>query len=219
LRNYIKKSIYIIVFSCFFPAIAGSFDDFFKAIKQDDDRTVAALLRRGFDPNTRDPQGLCGLFLALREPSLKVADVLLQAPQTDVNLQTGAGENPLMMAALKNLMPQALRLIERDADVNKPGWTPLHYAATGGHSEMIRLLLDNHAYIDAESPNRSTPLMMASSYGNAASVKLLLDEGADPMLVNEQGLTAVDFARRAGREDVVILIAAAARARQPQGKW
>ncbi len=71
---------------------------------------------------------------------------------------------------------------------------------------MIRLLLDHNAYIDAESPNGSTPLMMAARYGSIDGARLLLDEGADATIKNEQGLTAADFARdgrarRPGRID------------------
>ena len=52
-----------------------------------------------------------------------------------------------------------------------------------------------------------------------ALVKLLLDEGADPMLKNLQGLTAIDFANRANRKESAELIAAFIRSRQPRGKW
>jgi hypothetical protein len=215
----IKYTLYLVVLFVFNLCNAGSYDDFFTALKRDDAPGVVALLRRGFDPDTRDPQGYCGLFLATREPSLAVAAALVSWPKTDVNILTVKGESPLMIAALKNHLPLARQLIARGADVNKTGWTPLHYAATGGHLAMIQLLLDNYAYIDAESPNGSTPLMMAASYGSAAAVKLLLDEGADPLLKNSLGLTAIDFARGAEREAVASQIAAAARARQPRGTW
>ena len=36
-------------------AQAGSYEDFFTAIRRDDGAAISALLRRGFDPNTRDP--------------------------------------------------------------------------------------------------------------------------------------------------------------------
>jgi ankyrin repeat protein len=51
-------------------------------------------------------------------------------------------------------------------------------------------------------------------------VKLLLEEGADPLMRNELGLSAVDFALRANRKDAADLIAAAIRDKQPnKGKW
>jgi ankyrin repeat protein len=121
-----------------------------------------------------------------------------------------------MLAALKGNLELSKRLIARDADVNKPGWAPLHYAATGAHLEVMKLLLSNAAYIDAASPNGSTPLMMAAMYGNASAVKLLLDAGADPSIKNGLGLTAIDFAQKADRRDSAELIAGAIRSAAPK---
>ena len=110
-------------------------------------------------------------------------------------------------------------MIEKGADINKPGWTPLHYAATAGDVPLIKILLENYAYIDAESPNKTTPLMMAAQYGTTGAVKLLLEEGADVSLKNDLGLTAIDFAQNAKRQESVDVIAAFVRAQQPKGKW
>lgn len=217
--KWIKKSIYLFVFMGFIPANAGSYEDFFSAIKRDDADTVTQLLARGFDPDTVDLTGQNGLYLALREPSLKAAGILVDWPKTDVNRLNAQGESALMMAALKGHLDIAARLIQKGADVNKTGWAPLHYAASNGHLAIMSLLLDNHAYIDAESPNGTTPLMMAALYGTAAAVKLLLEAGADPLLKNQQGLTAINFAQRASRAEAVEIIAAFVRSRQPKGKW
>ena len=222
MRNYIKKSIYLIVFIGFSSVNAGSFEDFFSAIQRDDPQSLSALLRRGFDPNTLDAKGQSGLFLALRDPSPKVVEVLLKAPKIKVETRTPQDESPLMRAAMRGELKLAAALIDKDADVNKTGWTPLHYAASSTQGDQLgvaRLLIENAAYIDAASPNGSTPLMMAAMYGNTSTLKLLLDEGADPTLKNQLGLTAVDFAQRADRKEMVELIGAAIRARQPKGKW
>ena len=222
MRNYIKKSIYLIVFIGFSSANAGSFEDFFAAIQRDDPQSLSALLRRGFDPNTLDAKGQSGLFLALRDPSPKVVDVLLKTPKIKVETRTPQDESPLMMAAMRGELKLAAALIDKDADVNKTGWTPLHYAASSTQGDQLgvaKLLIENAAYIDAASPNGSTPLMLAAMYGNTSTLKLLLDEGADPTLKNQLGLTAVDFAQRADRKEMVELIGAAIRARQPKGKW
>ena len=124
-----------------------------------------------------------------------------------------------MLAALKGHLAVCVTLIAHDADVNKPGWAPLHYAATGGHLDVMQLLLEKNAYIDAASPNGSTPLMMAAMYGTTDAVKLLLESGADPSLKNAQTLTAIDFARQVQNDNAVVLIAAAIRARSPKGSW
>lgn len=219
MRKYIKSLVYLIILIGYSLAISGSYEDFFSAVKQDDAAAITALLNRGFDPNTLDPHGLSGLYIAISEPSPKVALALINWPKTNVEIRTDHDESPLMMAALKGQAELARRLVERGADVNKTGWTPLHYAATGGHVEIIQLLLDNYAYIDAESPNGSTPLMMAAHYGTPAAVKVLLDAGADPRLRNQLGLTAIDFAYKGGSTDSAELIAQAVRQAQPKGKW
>ena len=205
------------------PAQAGAFEDFFSAIQRDDGDAITVLLRRGFDPNTRDPKGQAGLTLALQNGSPKAFAALMASRQTNVEARNAQDESPLMMAALKGNVDAVKELLARDADVNKTGWAPLHYAASAGssqHTQIISLLLERHAYIDAASPNGTTPLMMAAHYGSTEAVQLLLDEGADPTLKNQLGLTATDFALRASRTESAEKIAAAIRRRLPnRGKW
>ena len=219
MRKHMKILAYLALAIGFSSSFAGSYEDFFSAVKRDDAAAVQTLLARGFDPDTVDPKGLSALFLAVREPSLKVAETLIEWPRTNVETRTRDDESPLMMAALKGHLDLARKLIVRGADVNKTGWTPLHYAATGGHVAIIDLLLEHHAYIDAESPNGTTPLMMAAQYGSIEAVKLLLEAGADPNLKNQLGLSAIDFAYRVNRPEAAELIAGRVRRAQPKGKW
>jgi uncharacterized protein len=173
---------------------------------------VGELLHRGFDVNTLNPEAEHGLLLAIQVPSPKVTALLLSREKIDVNSRSRNDETPLMLASIKGQMALASQLIDKGADVNKPGWTPLHYASTYGHLELMNLLLEHYAYIDAASPNESTPLMMAAMYGSASAVKLLLEAGADPMLRNIQGLNALDFANTAKRTDSAHIITAFMRA-------
>ena len=204
-------------------AQAGSYEDFFTAIRRDDGAAISALLRRGFDPNTRDPKGQVGLSMALQLGSHNAFMALMGARQLNVEARNAQDESPLMLAAIKGNIEAVKALIARDADINKPGWTALHYAASGTtpeHTRILALLLENHAYIDAASPNGSTPLMMAAQYGTREALQLLLDEGADPALKNQLGLTATDFALRVSRSEAAQAIATAIRRRQPnRGKW
>lgn len=204
---YIKKWIVFIgYFIIFKNSLAGSYEDFFKALRLDDDTTVTSLLKRGFDPNTLDDQGRHGLLLALQVPSPKSAEALIRDEKTKVEVRSEKDESPLMLAAFRGQKGLVELLIWRDADVNKTGWTPLHYAASGGHADIAKLLLEHSAYIDAESPNGTTPLMMAAMYGTPDVVKLLLDEGADASIKNQLGMTALDFAKQGSRKDAILIL-------------
>jgi hypothetical protein len=204
---FIKKVIVLIgLFSIQLVSLAGSYDDFFKAVQFDDARTVQALLRRGFDPNTVNREGIPALMIAVREPSLKVAQLLVSWPKVKTEVRNDKDESVLMLAAIKGYLPLVKQLVEQDADVNKPGWTPLHYAASAGHVSVIEFLLENSAYIDAESPNGTTPLMMAAMYGSPEAVKVLIQAGADLNVKNQMGLSALDFAVRASRQNAKELI-------------
>ena len=175
------------------------------------------LLTRGFDANTltrRAFTAVHGRSGAVNE----VADVLIRWPKTKVEFRTAKDESPLMLAALKGHLGLVKKLIERDATVNKPGWTPLHYAATNVTWRSWDCC-SNITLIDAESPNGTTPLMMAAHYGTPAAVKLLLQAGADTTMRNQLGMSAIDFAHKANRKESAELIAAFRRSQQPRGKW
>lgn len=203
MNQYFKTILYIIVATWISATHAGAYEDFFQAVNRDDGDTVATLVKRGFDVNSRNADGQTGLHLALRDQSSRVTNALWADRGLDVNAVNGKGETPLMMAALRGELEWSRRLIERGAKVHKEGWSPIHYAATGPEPRVVALLLDRGAPIDAPGPNRSTPLMMAASYGAEANVDLLLARGANKRLRNDVDLDASAFAKQGGREFLI----------------
>ncbi len=184
-------------------ALAGAYDDFFRAVKVDNVPAVKSLLSRGLDPNLIEPErGDTGLILALRENSMRVFALLLNAENIDLERKAFNGDTALMIACYKGNKPAVEALLTKGVEINKPGWTPLHYAAAIGSNEIVQILLEKSAYIDAESPNKTTPIMMAARGGHILTVKLLLDEGADVTLKNELGMNAIDFADKHGHKDI-----------------
>jgi ankyrin repeat protein len=187
------------------PAAAQTQDadavTFFRAAQLDDVGRIKPLLARGLDPNVREPErGETGMIVALRNDAMEVFKLLLSHPKIDLETQAGNGNTALMMAAFKNNKPAVLALLAKGAQVNRPGWTALHYAAAAGATEIMRILLEHHAYIDAESPTKVTPLMLAAREGQEDAVKLLLEEGADATL-RDSGfhIDAAEFAERADK--------------------
>ena len=183
-------------------AFAVTFDsvDFFRAVNVDNADAVSRMLAAGLDPNQLDPRGQPALMVALQGESLKVAKVLWDAKGIQIDVRNHAGETPLMMAALKGEADAAAALVAHGAAVQKDGWSPLHYAATGGSAAIVKLLLAKGAPLEARSPNGSTPLMMAARYGNENAVDALLAAGADRTAKNDLGMDASAFAASAGRE-------------------
>ena len=199
-RKCLKIVVYLFALLGLSVSFAGAYEDFFRALNTNDAGTVRSLLARGFDPNSPDEKGQVALYVALRAESPAAVGALLEHPNLKVDAANAVGETPLMMAALRGNLSAAQALVAKGSSVNKEGWTPLHYAATGPEAPVVAFLLDRGARIDAVSPIKSTPLMMAAKYGSEASVDLLIARGADPKWRNEAGQGAAEYARQGGRE-------------------
>ena len=186
--------------SAFTQAVAASpLDDLFGAAAIDNLRDVRRLIQDGVvDPNAIDAKGDTLLIAAIRNDAHRVSDYLIGNKKVDVERTDAPQETALMIAAFRNQKDTVEKLIARGAEVNRTGWTALHYAASVGSADIVKILLDHSAYIDAESPNKTTPLMMAARSDHADVCRLLIDEGADPTLVNERDLGAADFATGVG---------------------
>ena len=199
LKQTIKYLLYLYVITTSSWACADSYVDFFRAVNVDNAGKVSELLDKGFDPNTKSENGQTGLYLAMQEDSPKVAAVLLASPALNLEAANAVGETALMMAALQGNVVWAKKMLERGAKVQKPGWSPVHYAAAGPSTELLALLLDRGADINAVAPNGNTPLMMAARHGPEESVRLLVQRGANKRLQNDRNLTAADLARNGDR--------------------
>jgi ankyrin repeat protein len=174
-----------------------------KAATFDDVREVKALIDKGMSPNQKDPKGMPILMLAIQEKSMKTVDYLINAKGIDLNQPNMTDETPLMFAALYGQLAEVKTLVDqKQVPVNRPGWTPLHYACTNGHYDIALFLLDKGAVVDALSPNETTPLMMAIRAGNIQLARLLLDRGADIRLRNQQGYSAIDAAELFNQEEI-----------------
>lgn len=180
--------------------------NFILAAKANDVSFINRLPEMGLDPQSRDSLRNNLLMLALREGGEDLALALLGQPawqdKAAVEHQNQLAETPLMIAAIKGLERASKRLIELGAAVNRPGWTALHYAATSGSVPVIKLLGEHNAYVDAVSPNNTTPLMMASRFNHRPAASELIQLGADPTITNQAGLNARDYAMEKGNRDL-----------------
>ena len=98
---------------------------------------------------------------------------------------------------LKKLFAQLLAAGADPKVADAEGDTPIHVVATHADNAPIVLFLDAGVPIDIRDREGNTPLHHAARDGYTDSertVKLLLDRGADPMVRNKQGETALDVA-------------------------
>ncbi|CAK9193279.1 unnamed protein product [Sphagnum troendelagicum] len=93
--------------------------------------------------------------------------------------------------------------------VDKEGRTPLILACTRGDLfEMVLTLLTLGANLKAYRPGThgGMPIHHAAKRGLDKTVRVLLDNGADPLAANDDGMTPLDMARNRGHASVVRMI-------------
>ncbi|CAG0920269.1 unnamed protein product [Notodromas monacha] len=83
--------------------------------------------------------------------------------------------------------------------------TPLHFAASGGHVELVKILLDNGASVTDENKTGETPLHLAARYGHLGVVEALQAAAvASPRAPSRKtGLSPIHVAAFFGEADVV----------------
>ena len=101
-------------------------------------------------------------------------------------------------------------LIAAGADVNMAtttdeGCTPLHAAASGGHTAVVRALIAAGADLDRPTiDDDSTPLIIAAQFGHTATAVALVAAGADVRkATSDIGCTPVYVAARDGHAATV----------------
>lgn len=132
----------------------------------------------------------------------------------DVNMADEDQRTPLMHAILDSDADAATvrLLIERGAEVNvvdgAQKWTPLHFAARDGSAEIVEVLLDAGALVDAVNVFGNTPLwenIMAPTR-DTKTIQTLLQHGANAWKKNKRGDAPIDVARNIGRSDLVTIL-------------
>lgn len=161
---------------------------------------VRLLLEQGIDPDSKTIgtyDSSCNrtpLSFASEEGHVGVVELLLAQAGVDPNsISTGADEY---------------------------GRTPLSYAAENGHDAIVKMLLKQpninitlnatcrDMYWDMywEANDLGTPLTYAVQNGHEAIVKMLLKKGANPMQIDNNGWTLLDWAAYTGNEAVAKLL-------------
>ncbi|CAC5391859.1 unnamed protein product [Mytilus coruscus] len=86
------------------------------------------------------------------------------------------------------------------------GWTALMLAASEGHLEICRLLIDTGCKIDITTIDGETALMLAAWRGHLEICRLLIDTGCKIDTTTDRGLTALMFAASEGHLEICKLL-------------
>jgi ankyrin repeat protein len=161
------------------------------------------LLENGAEVDSRDFVFQTPLFLAVEKNHLEMAKLLIKNG-ADINTYDFSLHRPLHFASQKNYEITKL-LLESGADpnnTNQHGYAPIHYAALNGKNDIVELLILHHADVNLRDEKDYTALMAVASQeilkGSdlISTTKLLLEKGADPSIINKDGKTAYDYAKR-----------------------
>jgi ankyrin repeat protein len=162
---------------------------------------LEALLKAGADPNFKTLDGETPILAAARSGKVDAAKVLLDAG-ADINAKEGwGGQSALMWAAAQSQADMVKFLASKGAnlndhgkinqwerkiiqeprpkDMNKGGFTALHYAAREGCAACVQNLLTAGADPDSEDPDRETPLLLALQNMHFDTAAVLVNGGAD----------------------------------------
>lgn len=176
---------------------------------RDDLTLTTLLLGAGAKPDARNDYGVTPLSLAASQASAPVVQALLNAG-ADPALALPSGETPLMTAAHAGKAATIAALLQRkvavDARERVKNQTALMWAASAGHLEAARALLDGGADVNARSASGFTPLMFAARAGSADLTSLLLARGAGIDEAAADGTTALHVAVVRGEVDLALLL-------------
>ncbi len=141
--------------------------------------------------------------------SERVAELLKHQPELARSCSAD-GFTALHFACFFGQEASGLVLLEQGADPqavarNPMKVMPLHSAASARNVALARALLERGAPVDARQAMGWTPLHAAAQNGDRAMAELLLQHSADPHATNDEGVSAVDLAKKGGHNDVAAM--------------
>ena len=167
---------------------------------------VKLLLDHGAEIDRQDNFGTTAIIVAATAAQTQTAELLAQRG-ADPTHKDSSGGSALSNATffghtdtVKALLKYADKLPQKDAE-------ELMMIASGlGHIGAVKALLEHGVSANARGIKQRTAIMAAAAFNKQAVAKLLLDNGADATLKDEDGFNAFDIANENDNEEVFKLL-------------
>lgn len=171
---------------------------------------VDALLCKKADVEHRTKDGCTALMFACLAGHRDVTEKLLDA-SSEINVESDSNkDSPLTFACWKGHFDVVELLLSRKANIEhrtKEGFSPLMFAALGGHTKVARKLLECNAQVNVPSgSNNDIPLTSACWKGHHDVVGLLLEFNSNIEHRTKDGCTPLMLAAREGHIHVAELL-------------
>eukprot|EP00752_Nemacystus_decipiens_P016405 g14662.t1 len=148
---------------------------------------ASAIIERGGDVNAAGTDGQTPLHRAAvgstAVGSAEVVSLFCLEYGAAVNASDGGGFTPILSAALRGNVAATQALLAAGADVtlreNMLDFSPLDVAATMGHADVVRLIVDHGIDVNAASRDGITALHAAASRNRLEVIDVLVAAGAD----------------------------------------
>mmetsp|Transcript_15040 Transcript_15040/g.29564 ORF Transcript_15040/g.29564 Transcript_15040/m.29564 type:complete len:891 (-) Transcript_15040:113-2785(-) len=161
---------------------------------------------------SKDPNAIASMLGRIKRRKVeRPAPTSAQSEPLPLAAQIEAIINESMAQAVKPLylasengnieaVTHLLSLEDSDVDTMNPDdlSSPLHGAASGGHYNIAKLLIERNADLNSETDVGAMPLHIACQMGNTSIVELLLQSGCSVDSPTTDGITALMFAARFG---------------------
>ena len=191
---------------------------FYQSIILDRVELAEVLIIAGFDYQSLVFEGDTIFSFALKENKLAYYE-MLQSKTVATSYRHPASSRVLPLYVSKNIESDVVasgiqELILQGAYIdatNSFNETALIIAGWKSNDlDLIRLLVESGADVNAMNGNGDTPTIDAAYLGKGEILRYLLDNGGNPAMANNQGKTALDFARENNDETAISLLTRAA---------
>lgn len=118
------------------------------------------------------------------------------------------GKTLIFYTVLDNNIEAVSLLLSKRVNINikdKNGWTPLHYAVNEHLVDITKILIEYGSNVNAKDSYGNTIISRAvfASKGRGDIIHLLLQNGSDPLVENDSGVSALSLAKTIDNYDVI----------------